>query len=112
MGNKLYIDESCRICTSYGLYINSNKSLQLEIKDIKDLEEDLKIMDQIVYKTDNKCYLGVDGIIKSMEETKKSIFFINILKTIPNFIIRFIYRLIASNRYRISKLISIVKPKS
>ena len=110
MGNKLYIDKSCKICKTYGAYITSEKSIKMEIEDINSLEN-LESKDEIVFKSDDKYYYGVDGIIKSMEASNKSPIYIKILIYTPKVITKKIYKFISCNRYRISKLFSVIKPK-
>ena len=110
MGNKLYIDKSCKICKTYGAYITSEKSIKMEIEDINSLEN-LESKDEIVFKSDDKYYYGVDGIIKSMEASSKSPIYTKILIYTPKVITKKIYKFISSNRYRISKLFSVIKPK-
>ena len=107
MGNKLYIDKSCKICKTYGAYITSEKSIKMEIEDINSLEN-LESKDEIVF---NKYYYGVDGIIKSMEASNKSPIYIKILIYTPKVITKKIYKFISNNRYRISKLFGVIKPK-
>jgi len=112
VGNKLYIDKSCKICKSYESYINSNKSLKLEVNDINNLDKDVLIRGELIFKNNGQYYFGVEAIIKSMEATKKPYLYIKILKIFPRIFSNFIYKLIARNRYRISRLLSIIKPKS
>ena len=91
-------------------YITSEKSIKMEIEDINSLEN-LESKDEIVFKSDDKYYYGVDGIIKSMEASNKSPIFIKILIYTPKVITKKIYKFISNNRYRISKLFSVIKPK-
>ena len=112
MANKLYIDKSCKICNSYESYINSDKSLKLEVNDINNLDNNLKMRNELVFKNNGQYYFGVEAIIKSMEATKKPYLYIKIFKIVPKIFSNFIYKLIARNRYKISKLLSVIKPKS
>jgi len=112
MGNKLYIDKSCRICSTYATYINSNKSIKLDIKDINNSKNSLETKNQIVFEYNKKCFYGAEGIMKSLEVTKKHTVWYKILNLAPKFLVNYIYKLISENRYKISKLLSIIKPKS
>lgn len=112
MGDKLYIDKSCKICSAYGSYIYPKKSCAVQIRDIRELKGRKKTEDEIIFESNNKYYSGVDGIIKSMQVTNKSSLYIKLLIYTPKFLAKNIYKFISHNRYRISKLFTIIKPKS
>ena len=112
MERKLYIDKSCKICLRYASYIESEKSCEIEIRDIKSLSEDLCLKDEMIFESNNEYFYGFDAIIKSMEVRKKSSIITKLLKAIPTYLSRNIYKFITRNRHQISKLRDIIKPKS
>lgn len=111
MANKLYIDKTCKICLSYGKYINSNKSVKINILDINDLRERSTGNDQIIFESKENHYYGIEGIIESMQISKKNPIVVKLLKFIPKILINSAYKLISRNRHKISRLLTIIKPK-
>jgi predicted DCC family thiol-disulfide oxidoreductase YuxK len=112
MKGKLYIDQSCRICLKYASYIKSEESCKIAIQDIKSLDEDSYLRDEMVFESNNEYFYGFDAIIKSMEVEKESSIITKLLKAIPTHLGKSIYKSVAKNRKKISKLFNIIKPKS
>ncbi len=112
MKGKLYIDQSCRICLKYASYIKSEESCKIAIQDIKSLDEDSYLRDEMVFESNNEYFYGFDAIIKSMEVEKESSIITKLLKAIPTHLGKNIYKSVAKNRKKISKLFNIIKPKS
>ena len=112
MKGKLYIDKSCKVCLKYASYIKSEESCEIAIQDIKSLGEDSYLRDEMIFESNNEYFYGFDAIIKSMEAEKKSSIITKLLKAMPTHLGKKIYKSIAKNRKKISKLFNIIKPKS
>ena len=111
MGNKLYIDKSCKICTRYASYMKSEESCKMEIEDIGNLENHLRLKDEMIFEANGEYYYGMEAILRSMESSKQSSLATKIVRSIPKVIGKNLYKLISGNRYKISKLLDIIKPK-
>ena len=109
---KLYIDKSCNICLKYASYIKSNKTNKIEILDINELKKEGFSKNEMVFESNNEYFSGSDAVLESMRTNKSSSIALKILKAMPNYIRKKSYKIISENRYRISRLFNIIKPKS
>ncbi|MEE2975546.1 MAG: DCC1-like thiol-disulfide oxidoreductase family protein [Thermodesulfobacteriota bacterium] len=112
MDKKLYIDESCNICSNYASYMKSGEKCEIEIQDIKKLGKDFYLNNEMIFESEGKYFYGIDAVIKSMEARNNQSFLTKLLKILPNYIGKNLYKFIAKNRYKISKLFNVIKPES
>ena len=66
----------------------------------------------MIFESEGKYFYGIDAVIKSMEARNNQSFLTKLLKILPNYIGKNLYKFIAKNRYKISKLFNVIKPES
>ena len=65
--NRVYIDEECKMCTSYGKWISS-KNLNIDLKAQINLTPEEIELDTLVYEKDGSKYYYSDAVIQSISD--------------------------------------------
>ncbi len=95
--NKVYIDEECNLCTSYGNWI-SNKNKSLDIKFQADLSSHEINLDTLVYKKNGDRFYYSDAVINSISDLGGIYVTIKVLKIFPKIIRDNVYKIISKFR--------------
>ena len=98
--SEIYIDSDCKVCSSYGDWINK-KNNDLSLNDQKNLSENEILLDTLVFKNEEKVYYFSDAVIMSIASLGGIYKSIYILKLFPKRSRDFIYRIFAKNRHLI-----------
>ncbi len=98
--SEIYIDSECKVCSSYGDWINK-KNNELSLKDQKNLSETEILLDTLVFKNEEKVYYFSDAVIMSIASLGGIYKSIYILKLFPKRIRDFFYSMFAKNRHLI-----------
>ena len=101
----LFIDKDCLVCASFGDKVLDNSN-NINIRYTDELSPNLEALDSIILRTNSDTYIGMDALVQVVGSWKGCYKFIHITKIFPKYLNTFIYRLIASNRYKLSKFFS------
>ena len=95
--NKVYIDEECNLCTSYGNWI-SNKNKSLDIKFQANLSSYEINLDTLVYEKNGDRFYYSDAVINSISDLGGIYVTIKVLKIFPKIIRDNVYKIISKFR--------------
>ena len=98
--SRVYIDEECKMCTSYGKWISS-KNLNIDLNAQINLTPEEIELDTLVYEKDGSKYYFSDAVIQSISDIGGVYNLVKIIKIFPRFIRDNIYKIISigSNKY-------------
>ena len=83
--SRVYIDEECKMCTSYGKWISS-KNLNIDLNAQINLTPEEIELDTLVYEKDGSKYYFSDAVIQSISDIGGVYNFVKIIKIFPRFI--------------------------
>jgi predicted DCC family thiol-disulfide oxidoreductase YuxK len=96
--SEIYIDNNCKVCSSYGNWINK-KNNNLKLYNQKNLSENEIMLDTLVFKKEENVYYFSDAVIMSIASLGGFYKSIYILKLFPKRIRDFVYNIFAKNRH-------------
>jgi len=105
---ELYIDKECSVCSSFGNKV-LNHSSDINIKSVDELDPSLNNVNSIILKKEKSIYIGMDAVVQVVGSWGGYYKSIKIVKLFPKFINHWIYRFIAYNRHRFSKVWDLLK---
>ena len=95
--NEVYIDEDCKLCSSFGTWIN-NKSDTIKISNQKSLNQNLQNLDTLIFSNETITYKYSDAVIMSVYSIGGIYKLILILKIIPKSFRDKVYKYVAKHR--------------
>ena len=96
--NKVYVDQNCAVCTTYGEWISKHdKKLVIESQEILSKKE--YDLDTLVFKTKTKNYYYSDAVIMSVGSLGGFYKIIYVLKIFPKRLRDLVYKVVSKNRY-------------
>ena len=95
--NRVYIDEECKMWTSYGKWISS-KNLDIDLNAQINLTPEEIELDTLVYEKDGSKYYYSDAVIQSISDIGGVYNLVKIIKIFPRFIRDNIYKIISKYR--------------
>tara|TARA_B110000438_G_C15788304_1_gene639460 strand:- start:50 stop:388 length:339 start_codon:yes stop_codon:yes gene_type:complete len=112
MKDELFVDKKCEVCRSFGEYILSKKKNSIIIRDINELDNETRSLDKMYFKRMGRVFIGHEALLESIKDIENLSFIKKILAMLPNFVMKFLYKVLSKNRHRIAKLLKIIKPKT
>ena len=95
--DEVYIDENCKLCNSFGTWIN-NKSDTIKISNQKNLNQNLQNLDTLIFSKETKTYKYSDAVIMSVYSIGGIYKLILLLKIIPKPFRDKVYKFVAKHR--------------
>jgi predicted DCC family thiol-disulfide oxidoreductase YuxK len=95
--DEVYIDENCRLCNSFGTWIN-NKSDTIKISNQKNLNQNLQNLDTLIFSNETKTYKYSDAVIMSVYSIGGIYKLILLLKILPKPFRDKVYKFVAKHR--------------
>ena len=105
---ELYIDKECSVCSSFGNKVLSNSN-DVNLKSVDELDSSFSNVNSIILLKDKSIFIGMDAIVQVVGSWGGYYECIKIFKLFPKFINHCIYRFIATNRHRFSKVWVLLK---
>ena len=100
---------------SAALLVNTfslKRRILLLSRDINELDNETRSLDKMYFKRMGRVFIGHEALLESIKDIENLSFIRKILVMLPNFGMRFLYRVLSKNRHRIAKLLKIIKPKT
>ena len=95
--SRVYIDEECKMCTSYGKWISS-KNLNIDLNTQINLTPEEIELDTLVYEKNGSKYYFSDAVIQSISDIGGVYNLVKIIKIFPRFIRDNVYKIISKYR--------------
>lgn len=95
--NKVFIDQECNLCTSYGNWI-SEKNKNLDINYQKNLTPEEIDLDTLVYEKDGFRFYYSDAVLNSISDLGGIYVLFRVFKIFPKGIRDYVYKIISKLR--------------
>ena len=97
--NKVFIDQECNLCTSYGNWI-SEKNKNLDISYQNDLSPEEIKLDTLVYEKNGFRFYYSDAVLNSISDLGGIYTVFRVFKIFPKTIRDYVYKIVSKFRNR------------